>query len=399
MPIYSYIARNKSGKRFKNMMGAVNQNELAEKLAYSGLILISAEEEEFFKSKGKIRVKFRQLIDFTTNLTALLKSGITLLDALNALAQDARDVKIASLMIALRDHVEAGGSFKGAISLFPKVFPKVYIAMIEAGEKTGKLSYVLELLTSYLEWQADLKTRIKELATYPTIVFCVMIIVIIILVGWVLPKFEPILKELGGELPLPTKIVLGISHFFINYWYIGLIGMGVIAFILWFLLRYEKVRFALDVVKLKIPVIGGLIHQLCLVRIFHSLSLGLSSGIGIIENLDLVKDTAGNRLLAKALASIRDSVSSGGQMAAAFSVTEVFPPMAIRMVEVGERSASLVTGFTRLSEYYDKEILRTIKQIFTIMEPVLIVVMGIAVGGVALSVFLPLIKMTQLMGA
>lgn len=398
MARYRYIARDKFGKRVTNYLFANTENELAEKLSHSGFVLISSEEDKLGVGRRNIRLKSSKVLNFTTNLASLLKGGLRLLDALNTLSQDTKDEELATLIIGLKDFVEAGGSFKDALNLYSQTFSKLYVSMVGAGEKTGKLDSALEEMANYLEWQMELRSKMIELAMYPAIIFAVMVLVITILVGFVLPKFEPIFKELGTELPLPTKIVLGTSHLFTSYWYIFLAIIVVPIVGIKFLLRNEKFRYYFDKFKLRIPVIGNLMHKIEIARLCRSMGLGLSSGIGIIENLDLGKDVVANAFLSGAIFEIKKSVATGGQLSVGFSLSRVFPFLLVRMVEVGERSGNLLDGFKRVSEFYDKEIPRTIKRIFTLLEPMLIVFMGVVVGGIALSVFLPLVKMTQSIG-
>ncbi len=398
MPRYKYTARDKSGKRVEDYMFAENENDLADKLSRLNYMLVSSRSDKLEAGKADIRLKSKKILNFTINLNSLLKGGNRLLESLNILIQDTTDNELSSLVIGIRDFVEAGGSLADAIKLYPKTFSKLYIAMVEAGEKTGKLAFSLEEMANYLDWQLDLRNRIKELATYPIIIFAVMIIVVSILVGWVLPKFEPILLEMGTELPLPTKIVLGVSHFFTRFWYIlaGLIFLSVVGVKL--ALRIPAVQFSMDRIKIRLPIIGNLIYKICLARFCRTMALGLASGIGIIENLELGKEVIGNKVLSDAVLTVKESAVTGGQLYLGFTLTKVFPSLLVRMVEVGERSGNLPDAFKNVYEFYDKEIPRVIKQIFTLLEPLMIVLMGVLVGGIALAVFLPLVRMTQSIG-
>jgi len=398
LPRFDYTARDKSGKKVIGELTAADESDLTEKLSHSGMILISAQAVKFEIIKKDVHLKSDKVLSFTNNLSSLIKGGLRLLEALNVLGQDTKDEDLASLILSLRDYIEAGGHFKGALQLYPKTFSPLYISMVDAGEKTGKLGLVLEQIADYLEWQLDLRLRIKELATYPAIIFAVMVLVVSVLMGWVLPKFEPILKELGTDLPLPTKIVLGVSHFFTSYWYLLFGGVIGLFFAVKFALKNKVVQLHYDTIKLKLPILGKLINNICLVRFCRAMSLGLSSGINIVENLELAKEVVGNMVLANAIVSIKESVINGGHLSVGFAVTKAFPPFLVRMVEVGERSGNLVEGFSKVYDYYNKEIPRVIKQIFTLLEPLLIVVMGVVVGGITLSVFLPLVKMSQALG-
>lgn len=399
MPRYKYIARDKKGKKVSDFLFAENENDLGEKLSHSGYVLISAQEEQVLASKRVARLKPSKVLNFTLNLSSLIKGGLNLLDALNMLVHDTEDKELYSVTSRLRDYIQAGGSFKSALCLYPTTFSKFYIAMVDAGEKTGRLDLILEQIADYLDWQLDLRSKVKELMVYPIIILFVMLIVVGILVGWVIPKFEPILVEMGVDLPLPTKIVLGTSHFVTRYWYIILAILFISSIVIKVvLIKNAKARFYLDRLKLKVPVLGNLIYKLCLARFSRSMMLGLSSGVEILDNLDLGKDVIGNEVLSGAVLKVRESVTTGGSLSIGFSLTKAFPSFLVRMVEVGEHSGNLADGFKNIFDAYDKEIPRIIKRIFVLFEPLLIFVLGIVVGGIAIAVFLPLIKMTQAVG-
>ena len=399
MPRYKYIARDKFAKKVSGFLFAENENDLGEKLSHSGYVLISCREEKAVAGKGGVKLKPAKVLNFTQSLSSLLKGGLNLLDALNMLAQDTEDKELYSVISGLKDYIQAGGSFKGALSLYPNIFSKFHIAMVDAGEKTGRLDLTLEQIADYLDWQLDLRGKIKELTVYPVIILIMMVAVITVLVGWVIPKFEPILREIGVELPLPTKIVLGLSHLFTKFWYITLgilFILGVAIKVA--LIKSAKARFYLDKLKLKIPVLGNLIYKLCIARFSRSMMLGLASGVGILGNLDLGEEIIGNEVLSRAVLTVRESVATGGELSTALDLTKAFPVLLVRMVGVGERSGNLTEGFKNIFDFYNREIPRVIKRIFVLLEPLLIVLLGLVVGGVAIAVFLPLIKMTQGIG-
>ena len=250
-------------------------------------------------------------------------------------------------------------------------------------------------MATYLEWYMDLKAKIKELATYPIIVGVFMIGVVIILVGFVLPKFEPILLNMGVDLPLPTKIVLGTSRFFIQMWYVIVTAIILLIAGIKLLLRNQAIAFSFDAMKLILPIVGNLIYKIILSRFSRLMYLTLSSGITVIEALQLGEAVVPNRPLSAAILKTRKSVSTGSELTASLKASNMFPKMLIRMVGIGEQSGSIASGFEKVCHFYDKETPRTIRTIFAILEPLLIALMGVMIGGIALAVFLPLVKMTQ----
>lgn len=381
-------------------MLADDESDLAEKLARSGLLLIKAKEEKAVSgpSRKKIRLSSSQILNFTRYLNSLLKGGIPLLNSLKNLSEDSSDIKLAYLVQELKNHVEAGSSFKDALSFYPQVFSKLYTAMIEAGEKTGRMSLVLDKTADYLEWQADLRSKMRELTLYPLIVFGVTIMVIAILAGWVLPKFKTLFCGIGIKLPFITEVVLAASDIFVKYWYVGLGLLFLLVVVVKVLMRYEKVCLYLDKLKLGFPIVGKLMYNICIERFSRLMCLGLSSGLSAVGNLKLCQEVIGNRFLAKAVEETTNSVIGGTTFSKSLFLTKRFPSFLIRMVEVGEAAGSLSESFKEVSEFYDKETLRTIKQFFTLLEPLLIIFMGVLVGGISLAVFLPLVKLMQGIG-
>lgn len=397
MPRYKYLARDNFGKKVKGFLFAENENSLAEKLSHSGYVLIYALEESIDRAKVT-RLNLRGLLNLTVNLSILLKGGTRLLDSLKALAQDAKDKKFISLVMSLADYIEAGGTFKNAVSLFPETFPKLYISLVDSGERTGKLYLTLEDAADYLEWQLDLRSKSRELMAYPAIVFTMMLIVVSILSIVVIPKFEALFLDLGTQLPLITKIVVNTSNFTAHFWYI-LVGFGFLSVSgLRLALRNSKFLLYWDKFSLRIPILGPLIYDICLARFCRAMGISLGNGITIIEALELGKDAIGNKVLSDAAVEIRESAISGGQLYDAFVVSEVFPSFVNRMVQVGERSGSLADGFKKANEYYDKQVPAKIKAFFTFFEPALIVVMGVIVCAIALAVILPLLKLSEGIG-
>ncbi len=400
MPVYNYISRNQSGKKISGALFAANENDLADKLNASGQLLISAtaQQEGVKLKKSAIRLKAPQVLNFTMNLASFIKGGLPLVEGLNALIQDSGDANISGLAASLKDFVEAGGSLKDALRLHPRIFSQAYIAIVASGEKTGKLDSSLDDVAAYLEWNLNLKAKIVELSMYPIIISVVMMGVVGVLVGWVLPKFEPMLAEMGTDLPLITKIVLGVSHIFSKFWYVIIIAVVFLIISFKIVLKNAKAAFYFDKFKLRLPVIGNLNYKLCLSRFTHLMDICSASGISIMEALDLGQQLIGNRFLDSAVAEVKKSVVAGGELAVGLKLSGAFPAFMIRMIGVGERSGDLAKGFNTVSQFYDKEIPRVIQKVFSIIEPLMIVVMGVVVGGIALSVFLPLLKMTEGLG-
>ena len=322
-----------------------------------------------------------------------------LLEALDSLAKEAENERVQGLIDGIRYRVEAGSSLKEALAFHSSTFSNLYISIVGAGEATGKLSQVLNDLTRFLEWQQELKAKIKESSIYPIILFFAMVVVIGIITGLVIPKFEPIFEQLGAQLPLPTKIILEISLFVKKFgWWVGLIL--IVALILGYKIynSTENGRYKLDSLKLKLPIFGKLLRKVVLSRFAHTFSMCVRSGIELLAALDIAKETVGNRRIEKAIEGIKESVNIGERLSTSLRASGEFPPIVVRMMAVGEKSGALSETVEKVASFYDKEVASSIKKIFTLFEPIMIVFMGIVVGLIALSLFMPMFKMVQSIG-
>ncbi|MBU4305107.1 MAG: type II secretion system F family protein [Candidatus Omnitrophica bacterium] len=402
MQKYNYTARDENGKVIRGMMIAENEIALANKISHLGYFLTgyksTQESVDRAVKSGAAKLKSKEILQFTYQLSTLLAAGLPLLEGLRNLTQDAANENIQKVVDDVRYRVESGGSLTEAVSMHPQTFSAVYKALVNAGETTGNLPETLEDLTQLLEWQMDLKKKIQEAATYPVILFTVMVGVVILLVVKVIPMFEPIFQEAGANLPLPTKIVLEISHCIQNYWFI-FVG-GIISLIIGFFTcnRTEKGHYVLDGWKLKLPLFGSLLRKIALSRFAHTFNICFDAGINLLTALDIARQTVGNARIETAIKKAREAVNVGEKLAISLQMTGEFPAMVVRMIAVGEQSGALPHTLDKISRFYDKEVTDTVKTIFALFEPLMIIIMGVVVGGIALSIFLPMFQMAQMVG-
>lgn len=401
MQKYSYVARDERGKVIKGIMIAENDVELANKISNLGYFLTNFKLSEDTAAATKLKtpeMKPKEVIQFTIQLATLIDAGLPLLEGLRDLAREAANERIQRIIDDIRYRVESGNSLKDALSSHPKSFSRLYLAIIGAGETSGNLAQVLNDLCALLEWQMELRTKIKEAATYPTILFCVMVGVVTLLVVKVIPAFEPIFEQAGVDLPLPTKLVLDVSHFVRDFWYI-LVGGSILTFLGYkFYNATEKGHYRIDSLKLRMPLFGQLLRKIALSRFTHTFALGFKAGINLLTCLDIARDTSGNARIQRAIEKARDSVNVGEKLATSLQMTGEFSPMVVRMIGVGEQTGALSQSLLKVGSFYDKEVASTVKRIFTLIEPIMIVIMGVVVGGIALSVFLPMFKLAQIIG-
>ena len=395
MPRFKYVGRSRDGKKVSGVLVAADETDLAAKLDHQNVIYVSSQVEHVVISKGTVTLSVSQVLNFTVNLTSLLKGGLSLVQSLEALLQDTADPKVTSVVSSIKDFVSAGGSFKESLSLHPQTFSVLYRAIVESGETTGKLDTALDNIAEYIEWMVQIKGKIVEMAVYPIIVFSVMIGVVSVLVGYVIPKFQPLFRDMQIELPAATKFVLDISQIFSKTWYI-LFGGGIILVVVFhYLVKQPKILLWADRMKLKIPIVGDLMYKLALSRFSRAMYLCLSGGIPVLRTLEMAEEIVGNTFLGGAIRTVREGVNTGGELSAGLTLTKVFPTFLIRAVAVGERSGKLPDSFKRVYDFYDKEVPRTVQRLFSILEPLLIVFMGTIVGGIAFAVFMPLMKIMQ----
>lgn len=399
---YSYVAKEASGKIIRGFLSAENEIDLANKISNMGYFLTS------FKSiadTASTRVQYRSgrlkpkdVLQFTFQLSTLLDAGLPLLEGLRDLSQTTTEKKLRNVLEDLRYRIESGSSLKEALAIHSGSFPALYTSIVGAGEATGRLGQSLQDLADMLEWQAELNAKMREAAIYPVILFIVMILVVTGLVVKVVPMFKTIFEQQEVALPLPTQIVLGVSDAVTHYglWYAAGVAACVIGFKI--MKTKPKGRFIIDTIKLKLPIFGDVIRKIALSRFTHTFSLGFRSGINLLTCLDIAKDTTANARMERAIGRARDSVNVGEKLAASLQATGEFPPMVIRMISVGEQSGSLANTLAKVASFYDKEVASTVKRMFAMFEPLMIVVMGLVVGGIAIAIFLPIFQMSQMVG-
>jgi type IV pilus assembly protein PilC len=390
------------GKIIKGFLNAETEVDLSNKISNMGYFMTGfklAQGGDVQSARFKTyRMNSREVLQFTFQLNTLIDAGLPLLEGLRDLVQSTSEERVKRVLEDIRYRIESGGSLKDSLSLHPHSFSKLYTAIVGAGEATGKLPQALNDLSDLLEWQMELGAKIKEAATYPVILFTVMIGVVTILVVKVIPMFKPIFDQADVALPLPTQFLLNFSEVMRTRWYY-FIAVGAAIFGASVVLKtFEKGRFLLDTIKLKLPLFGGLIRKIALSRFTHTFALCFRAGINLLSCLDISKDTCSNLRIEKAIGKARDSVNVGEKLAGSLQATGEFPVMVVRMIGVGEQSGALVNTLTKVAGFYDKEVASTIKKIFSLFEPIMIVIMGVIVGGIAFAIFLPIFKMSQMVG-
>lgn len=399
MPYFKYKARDRRGKEVRGVLIAENESALSLTLERMNLYLVSAREvKKERESLRPVGVKRRDLITFTIHLATSLEAGIAIITAIRDFADSTENIKFKEVLNDIVKQLEAGAFLSDAMSKYPRVFSELYVNILRAGEATGNVDMVLKDLVKFLEWQEELSSQVKQASIYPSVVISLIIGVITIMMTFTLPKFFPILKSFNVELPLPTKIIMGVSNFFIKFWW-AIFGL-IVGFVILYILTnrtYEGKRFW-DKVKLGLPIFGSLNKKIALSRFSHYLSILYKAGIGIVQALYIVEKIVGNSIIADEIKKVREGIVRGESLSEGLKKSKYFPPLVNRMIEVGEDTGKLDESLNKVSEYYDREVPAAIRRFFAILEPAMIVLLGGMVLFMALSIFLPMYKLTSTIG-
>jgi len=399
MPSFTYKAKNEYGKTIKGTLIASNEDQLAASLDQIGLYLISAKKTkiaELYLSWESIKRK--DLITFTVHLSTTLSAGIPILQSLQDLIEQSEKPRFKNIIEDVSSNIQAGSSLSEALSKHPKVFSELYVSMVKAGETTGNVDKVLTDLVSFLEWQEALAMDVKQATIYPVFVLSAVISLVVLLMTFVFPRFTVIFERTNAPLPLPTRVVMGISHFTTSYWFI--IVLVVMALIVSHRLTVKTPggRYLFDKLKLKLPVFGNLLRKIALSRFSHHFGALLKAGVEIYHSLMVTEKVVGNTVIAKVISSARDYISAGESLSESLKKGNEFPSLVIRMIAIGESSGNLDKTLGKVSQYYDREVPITIKKVFAVFEPIVIASLAVVVLGMALSMFLPLYQMLNLVG-
>lgn len=400
MPTFTYTARARDGRKQKGTATAENRQALAQQLATRGFTVENAQEitrGKGIKGLAGKKVKTTELLVFTRQLSTIVSSGLPLLQGLDILSEQTEDLNFAGIIEAIGQNVENGQSFSDALREFPRAFPDLYVSMVRAGEAGGDLDGVLLQLADYLEAMEDLRRRIKSAMTYPVVAFSMIILIAAGLIIWVVPQFAEIFGSFGRQLPGPTRLLIAISETLRSYK--AFIFLGVFVGLIIAVRIYGKTpagKFQLDALKLRLPVFGALLRKVAISRVARTLSTLTRSGVAILQALEIVERTAGNEVFAKAVRVAGDSVRAGETLADPLARSEQFPAMVTRMIAVGEKTGALESMLSKISDFYDSEVKATVDGLTSLIEPILIMMMGIVVGGIVVALFMPILQLSSL---
>ena len=391
MPLYSYKAIDVAGKSVVGRLDAVNLFDLEQRLTRMDLDLVAgAPASDMSRLLGGGRISRQDLINFCFHLEQLASSGVPLVDGLTDLRESVENPRFREVVSGLIESIQGGRNLSQSLADYPHVFSKVFVSLVRSGEQTGKLAEVLKSLTESLKWEDELAAQTKKLAMYPAFVGSIVLLVTFFLMIYLVPQMTAFIRNMGQAIPLQTRILLAVSWFFVNYWWI----VVALPFVVWGGLKFAirsspAFAYAVDHYKISMPLLGPILRKIILSRFASSFAMMYSSGITVLDSIRSCEEILGNRPLEQALRKAGQQIAEGKNMTAAFQDLQLFPPLVIRMMRIGEATGALDTALLNVSYFYNREVRESIAKVQAMIEPLLTVVLGLILGWVMLSVLGP----------
>ena len=402
MSVFQYAARNPQGKVITGSIEAGSQAMVVKQLREQGLTPTTIQEGALGgavtrrKTGGKSgRIRLDDLVVFSRQFATMIRAGLPLIEVLNILSEQAEKAAMRDVLKQIEKDVEAGSSLTEAMNKHIRVFNTFFVSMVKAGEAAGMLASILDQIAGYLEKLASLQRKVKSAVIYPSVVATAATIITIFLLTAVVPTFKDIFSQIEGELPIPTKIVIFASDLILKYYLIigGILIVLVVGLLQW--KKTEAGRRAVDRLKLRLPIFGPLFLKVSISKFSRTLSTLIKSGVNILAALDIVAATAGNSIVEDAILKTKVSIQSGESISKPLTESNIFPPMVTRMVDVGERVGSLESMLSKIADFYEDQVDATVSALTSLIEPLLIIFLGVVVGFIVIAMFMPLFKMIQ----
>ena len=391
--VFEWEGKDKNGKPVRGEMRAGGEAMVSASLRRQGVMVSKVKKRRM--SGGKA-IKQKDIAVFTRQLSTMMRAGVPLIQAFDIVARGSTNPKLTRLLTDIRSDVETGTSLSAAFRKHPLYFDALYCNLVEAGEAGGILETLLDRLAVYQEKTMAIKNKIKSALIYPVAVLVVAFIVLTVIMIFVIPAFEDVFKSFGADLPAPTLVVIAMSKFFTTYWYLifSILGGGIYFFMQsW--RRSVKMQKFMDRLLLRIPVFGDLVNKSSIARWTRTLSTMFAAGVPLVEALDSVGGASGNAVFAEATEKIQKDVSTGSALTTSMQATGVFPVMVLQMCAIGEESGSLDAMLGKAAEFYEDEVDEAVKGLSSLMEPFIIVILGTLIGGIVVSMYLPIFKLGQ----
>ena len=391
---YLWEGKDKKGKVIKGEMRAAGDSFVSATLRRQGITVTKVKKQSSFAKKGKVTDKDITL--FTRQLATMMKAGVPLLQAFDIVGKGHSNPAVAKLLGDIKADVETGSSLSASFRKYPLYFDSLFCNLVGAGEQAGILDTLLDRLATYKEKIMAIKGKIKSALFYPISIIVVAFAITAVIMIFVIPAFKELFDGFGADLPAPTLIVMAISAIFVKWWWaiFGAIG-GALWFFFYTWKRSEKMQSTMDRLMLKLPIIGAIIRKATIARFARTLSTMFSAGVPLVEALDSVAGAAGNRVYYDATKRIQSEISTGTSLTVAMQNTNVFPNMVLQMTAIGEESGALDSMLSKVADFYEAEVDDAVDAMSSLMEPVIMVVLGVLIGGLVIAMYLPIFKMGQ----
>lgn len=395
MPTFTYVARDAgSGREVQSLIDAASEQAAVQALLGRNLLVVSIQEK--VSKRGKIvggSVPLADLVIFTRQLATMIDAGLAIVQSLQALGDQTSNKVMRDVIRDVTTRVEGGDNFSSALQKHPKVFVRLYVCMVDAGEKGGLLSEILARLATYLENTQRLRKKVKSAMMYPTVVTLVAIGITIFLLVRVVPVFKEVFEGFGAKLPPPTQVLIDISNWMKSWYLIVLGGLGALVWGFFWFIKTKQGLEIWDRVRIQIPIFGAIAHKICLARFTRTLASLVRSGVPLLEVLNIVANTCGNVVMEKATRAAAGDIERGEGISVALGKHPIFPTMIIRMLTAGEQTGKIDQMLERVADFLDEEIDTTLSGLTSLIEPLLIVFLGVIVGGIVICMFLPIFKL------
>jgi len=400
MPLYEWHGRSVTGEIRKGVLEAPNSQLVEVYLRRLNIVplKIQPKKEKSLQFIFKKAVSEKDLAMFTRQLSVVLEIGLSIVKGLEILAEQQKNPYFKEVLKDIKLKVETGSSLSDALTEYPKIFDILYVQIVKAGEVSGNLDLVLQRLAMHLEKMLALKNKVKHAMIYPLVIVIVTVAVISIIMLFVIPRFAVIYQSAGHVLPLPTQILINISHNFGKFLLFFILSVLSIIVGIKFYRRSEKGRYNTDKIFLNFPFLGELFHKAAVARIARTLANLVGGGVPLLQSLSIAGEISGNKVLEKAMEEIKINVSSGQSIAEPMFYTGVFPYLMVEMVRVGEISGKLEEMLNKVADFFEEEVDRTVNTLSTLIEPILIIILGIVVGGILIALYLPIFKLGEVIG-
>jgi len=402
MPDYLWTGKDRKNQDRKGVMEAASEDAVRAALARQKIIpsKIKAKPKDLFEGIALFQPKVTQadVILFCRQFSTMIDAGLPIIQCLDILHNQQENLTFKKTLKEIKESVEAGQTFAEALKKYPKLFDDLFVNMIAAGEAGGILDTILQRLSAYMEKAAKLKAQVKGAMTYPAITLAVAVIVVGVIMVFVIPVFEKMFADFGGTLPAPTQIVVNASRMIRSQIHFMIIGFALFVFAFKKYAATEKGKYSIDKLSLKLPIFGDLLRRVAVAKFTRTMGTMLKSGVAILDALEIVAKTAGNKIVEEAVYATRSGIAEGRNMSDPLQESGVFPAMVCQMIAVGESTGALDAMLSKIADFYDEEVDQAVENLTSAIEPVMMVFMGVVIGGLVVSMYLPIFKMAGAIG-